>query len=220
MLLRLVEYLGHTNQIICGLAYEEVGSTSISSELIDRHQIRRISSDLSITPLRLFAPYWHTIAGNVVNEIQRRPQLAQQLSDLLGMTVTEFLRFTQTYTIPYLVLTKKREILQKVADSCNRSPKTLCMDHHNLAAILSCILLQNSDNTENMIMNLFAVVSPEFSKIDYTELLKAEQPLTASELLKVAGEDIDSKRENVSIIVPNGYCAYSSLGLSSASIPC
>ena len=26
VLLRLVEYLGHTNQIICGLAYEEVSS--------------------------------------------------------------------------------------------------------------------------------------------------------------------------------------------------
>ena len=219
VLLRLVEYLGHTNQIICGLAYEEVGSIGISSELTDQRQIRRISSDLLITPLRLFAPYWRTIAGNVVNEIQRRPQLAQQLSDLLGMTVTEFLRFTQTYTIPYLVLTKKREILQKVADSCNRSPKTLCMDHHNLAAILSCILLQNSDHVESMIMNLFAVVSPEFSKIDYTELLKAEQPLTASELLKVAGEDNDSKRESVSMIVLNGSCAHSGPGLSSTSIP-
>ena len=52
-------------------------------------------------------------------------------------------------------------------------------------------------------MNLFAIVSPEFSKIDYTELLKAEQPLTASELLKVAGENSDSKRENVGVIVPN-----------------
>ena len=219
VLLRLVEYLGHTNQIICGLAYEEVGSIIISSELTDQRQIRRISSDLSITPLRLFAPYWRTIAGNVVNEIQRRPQIAQQLSDLLGMTVTEFLRFTQTYTIPYLVLTKKREILQKVADSCNRSPKTLCMDHHNLAAILSCILLQTSDNMESMIMNLFAVVSSEFSKIDYAELIKAEQPLTASELLKVAGEDTGSKRDHVSIFVLNGFCAYSRLGLSRASIP-
>ena len=134
-----------------------------------------------------------------MNEIQRRPQIAQQLSDLLGMTVSEFLLFTQTYTIPYLVLTKKRDILQRVADSCNRSPKTLCMEHSNLAAILACILLQDSDNMENMIMVLFAAVSPEFSKIDYTELLKAEQPLTASELLKAAGEDDDSKRKKVSL---------------------
>lgn len=133
-----------------------------------------------------------------MNDIQRRPQIAQQLSDLLGMTVTEFLSFTQTYTVPYLVLTKKREILQKVADSCNRSPKTLCMDHNNLAAILACILLQTSDDLESMIMALFAVVSPEFTKIDYTELLKAEQPLTASELLKAAGEDDQVKRQKVS----------------------
>ena len=132
-----------------------------------------------------------------MNDIQRRPQIAQQLSDLLGMTVTEFLLFTQTYTVPYLVLTKKREILQKVADSCGRSPKTLCMDHNNLAAILAYILLQASDDTERMIMTLFAVVSPEFTKIDYTELLKAEQPLTASELLKAAGEEDEIKKQKV-----------------------
>lgn len=136
-----------------------------------------------------------------MNDLQRRPQIAQQLSDLLGMTVTEFLLFTQTHTVPYLVLTKKREILQKVADSCNRSPKTLCMDHNNLAAILACILLQTSDDIESMIMALFAVVSPEFTKIDYTELLKAEQPLTASELLKAAGEDDGVKRQKVSSVV-------------------
>ena len=111
------------------------------------------------------------------------------------MTVTEFLLITQTHTVPYLVLTKKREILQKVADSCSRTPKTLCMDHNNLAAILACILLQASDDTEGTIMALFAVVSSEFTKIDCTELLKAEQPLTASELLKAAGEGDERRRQ-------------------------
>lgn len=134
----------------------------------------------------------------MVNDIQRRPQIAQQLSDLLGMTVTEFLLITQTHTVPYLVLTKKREILQKVADSCNRSPKTLCMDHNNLAAILACILLQAPDDTEGTIMALFAVVSSEFTKIDCAELIKAEQPLTASELLKAAGEGDETRRQKAS----------------------
>lgn len=142
-----------------------------------------------------------------MNDIQRRPQIAQQLSDLLGMTVTEFLLFTQIHTVPYLVLTKKRDILQRVADSCNRSAKTLCMDHNNLAAILACILLQESDDMESMIMALFAVVSPEFGKIDCMELLKAEQPLTASELLKAAGEDDESRRHKVSAIALAVTCS-------------
>ena len=72
------------------------------------------------------------------------------------------------------------------------------MEHNNLAAILACILLQDFDDIENMIMALFIAVSPEFSRIDYMELLKAEQPLTAAELLKAAGEEDESKRQKAS----------------------
>lgn len=119
----------------------------------------------------------------------------QQMSDLLAMTVTDFLLFTQTYTVPYLVLTKKRDILQRIADSCNRSAKSLCMDHNNWAAILACILLQDSSDIEGLIMGLFSAVTPEFGKIHYTELLKAEQPLTAAEILKVASEEEPQKQK-------------------------
>ena len=121
------------------------------------------------------------------------------MSDLLAVTVPEFLMFTQTYTTPYLVLTKKRDILQRIADSSNRSPKQLCMDHPNLAAILACILLQDSQDIEGMIMALFSIVSPEFGKIHYTDLLKAEQPLTAAELLKAATDDDDSSKQKVRV---------------------
>ena len=117
------------------------------------------------------------------------------MSDLLAMTVTDFLLFTQTYTVPYLVLTKKRDILQRIADSCNRSAKSLCMDHNNWAAILACILLQDSKDIEGLIMGLFSAVTPEFGKIHYTELLKAEQPLTAAEILKAASEEEPQKQK-------------------------
>ena len=150
--------------------------------------------------MRLFAPYWRTIATAVVNDLLRRPQVVQQMSDLLGMTVTDFLLSTQTYTVPYLVLTKKRDILQRIADSCNRSPKSLCMEHNNWAAILASILLQDSDNLENLIVGLFSAVTPEFGKIHYTELLKAEQPLTAGEILKAASED-ESRKQKVRLAV-------------------
>ena len=147
--------------------------------------------------MRLFAPYWRTIATAVVNDLMRRPQVVQQLADLLAVTVADFLVFTQAYTIPYLVLTKKRDILQRIADSAGRSTKQLCMDHSNLAATLACILLQESDDMEGLIIALFSNISPEFAKIHYTDLLKAEQPLTAAELLKSAPDNDGTSKPKV-----------------------
>ena len=148
--------------------------------------------------MRLFTPYWRTIAVTVVQDLQRRPQVAQQISDLLAMTVTDFLRLTQYHTTPYLVLTKKRDILHRVAGSCGRSIKDQCMDHNNLAAVLAHILLQPSKDIEEMIIGLLRTASSEFDRVDCAELIKGEPMLTASELLKAAGEDEDSKRSRVS----------------------
>lgn len=148
--------------------------------------------------MRLFMPYWRTIAPSVVKDLLRRPQVAQHLSDLLSMRVSEFLCLTQVYTIPFLVLTKKRDILQKIADACGCTIMPLCMDHNNMAAILSCILLQVSEDTENVIMALFNAASPDFSQIDHVELIRAEPILTASELLKAASEDNPGLKSRVS----------------------
>ena len=120
------------------------------------------------------------------------------MSDLLAMTVTDFLRLTQYHTTPFLVLTKKRDILQRVAGACGRSIKDQCMEHNNLAAILAYILLQPSKDTEDMIMGLVRAASSEFDNVDCAELVKGEPMLTASELLKAASEDDDLKRSRVS----------------------
>lgn len=152
--------------------------------------------------MRLFAPYWRTIAINIVQDLQRRPQVAQQMSDLLAITVSDFLQLTQYYTTPYLVLTKRRDLLQKVAVACGRSIKDQCMDHNNLGSILACILLQSSNDMENMIMALLNAVSSDFNNVDCADLVKAEPMLTAAELLKAAGEDGQMKRSRVSYNSP------------------
>lgn len=171
-------------------------------EKSDVEKIQRLCSSSLSTPMRLFTPYWRTISITVVQDLQRRPQVAQQMSDLLAMTVTDFLRLTQYHTTPYLVLTKKRDILQRVAGACSRSIKDQCMDHNNLAAILAYILLQPSKDTGEMIMGLLRAASPEFDHVDCAELVKGEPMLTASELLKAAGEDDDTKGSRVS---PDSY---------------
>lgn len=148
--------------------------------------------------MRLLMPYWRTIAPHVVKDILRRPQVAQHLSDLLAMSVSEFLCLTQVYTVPFLVLTKRRDILQKIADACGYTIMQLCMDHNNMAAILSCILLQPSEDMENVIEALFNAASPDFGQLDHIDIIRAEPILTASELLKAASEDNPSLKSRVS----------------------
>lgn len=104
---------------------------------------------------------------------------------------------SRVYTIPYLVLTKKREVLHKIANACGRTTKAMCMDHTNMAAILACILLESSGEMESVIINLLNAVSSEFSNLDCAELVRAEPILTASELLKAAGEDNEVKKAKV-----------------------
>lgn len=132
----------------------------------------------------------------MAQDLQRRPQIAQYLSDLMSITVSELLRLTQTYTLPYLVLTKQQNILQRVADACNRSIKDICMEPANTSAILAYILLRSPSDAEVTIMSALQSVSSEFLNVDCAELIKAEPVLIASELLKTAG-DADATKPKV-----------------------
>lgn len=138
--------------------------------------------------MKLFAPYWRSIAVSAVQDLQRRPQIVQQLSELLAIQVKEFLVLTQTYTVPYFVLRKKHDILQRIAEACGQSIMTVCREHANMAGILAGILLQCEGDVEGLVVGLLSVASPEFAHIDYAELLKSEPQATVAELLKNASD--------------------------------
>lgn len=201
VLLKLVEYLGHTNPLICGLAYDEVGISIVECFQADQVQIQRLSNHSPFSAMKLFAPYWGTIAVTVVQDLHRRPQITQQVSDLLAMSVSDFLSMTQIHTVPFFVLIKKQDILQRIADACSQSIMALCREHNNLAAILSCVLLRTSSDVESLVMNLLNAVSPEFSNVDCAELLKSEPQATASELLRAGGEADEAKKAKVCCIL-------------------
>ena len=171
--------------------------------------------------MKLFAPYWRTVAVTVVQDLHRRPQIAQQISDLLGVSVTDFLSMTQVHTVPHFVLTKKKDILQRIADACGRSIMVLCREHNNLAAILSCVLLQTSSDVESLVMNLLNAVSPEFGNVDCAELLRSEPQATASELLRAAGESDEVKKAKVSGCLSRfRHQNLPSVGSSGTAFPC
>ncbi|KAH0566290.1 hypothetical protein GP486_000316 [Trichoglossum hirsutum] len=180
VLLRLVQYLGHPNPIIYGLAY---------------YQLQRLSR-VNRTPLwRLLMPFWPSISVTVVKDLQTCPQTIQLLSDLLCMSVSEFLKETQHHTLPYLILLKKRDIILRVAQaSGGDSSWSICVKDKNLAATLALLFVQPFNNVEGTTMALLREASPMFGKLELEEFAQSLPIPVAAELLKIAGDQVSEKK--------------------------
>ncbi|KFY60649.1 hypothetical protein V496_05277 [Pseudogymnoascus sp. VKM F-4515 (FW-2607)] len=180
-LLRLVEYLGHTNQIVSGLAFTEILSTA------EAHGI----------PVgQMFSPFWRTIAHTAVSDLQNRPQTVQLMAELLSISVPEFLVETQAYTLPWLVLAKKTDIITKISQAREDDDPSKAIIS-NMVAIMPLLLVQAVPNIETFIMGLLRGVSPAFDKIDLVQCLGIGAIEVAVELLKNAGDEDDSKKSRV-----------------------
>ncbi|KAJ6018089.1 hypothetical protein N7451_001468 [Penicillium sp. IBT 35674x] len=182
ILLRLVEYLGHPNPYICAVAYD---------------QLSKLAFQFTLTPAGLFRPYWRTLSVAVVKNLQTRPYMAEQLCELLGMKVDSFLRLTEVHVLPYLVLTRKRDIICRIGASRDEveSPFDVCSEKNNLAAILAFLLAQESSNPEAMIMSLLAEIDPAFKGRTLAELVRIEPILIACDLLKSLGDAGEQNKE-------------------------
>lgn len=124
--------------------------------------------------------------------------MAEQLCDLLGMKVDDFLRLTEIYILPYLVSTRKRDIIARIGATYKdaKSPFDICSEKNNLAAILAFLLCQPSSNPEGIIMSLLAEIDPAFKGRTLGELVRIEPILIACDLLKGLG-DSEEKQAKV-----------------------
>ncbi|OCK82203.1 hypothetical protein K432DRAFT_473031 [Lepidopterella palustris CBS 459.81] len=191
ILISLIDYLGHPNPLICGIAY---------------HELSCLAEALNKTPLDLLRPFWRNIGITVIQDLQTRPQKAQQLCDLLGLSVNQLLVMTQTETVPYLVLTKKRGVLQRITTACaiaerrpNMQIQDLCTQPRNLAAILALLLYQSSGDVEKTAMDTLVEVAPAFQENgnDLSSWVKLEPVLVACELLKALAEQDITKKPQI-----------------------
>ncbi|EAA61621.1 hypothetical protein AN6975.2 [Aspergillus nidulans FGSC A4] len=180
ILLRLVEYLGHPNPFLCGVAYTEIS---------------KLAQHLVMSPAGLFRPFWRTLSVTVVKNLQSRPYMAEQLCDLLGMTVDDFLRLTEVYVLPHLVLWRKREVIARIGCTYKdaKTPFDICSEKDNLAAILAFLLCQPSSEPQKMIMSTLSAVDPAFNGRTLAELVRIEPILIACDLLKGLGDSEDEK---------------------------
>ncbi|CUS11697.1 unnamed protein product [Tuber aestivum] len=176
-LIRLVEYLGHSNSFILGLAFNEIQS---------------LARTHGISPGKMFSPFWPSISVGVVKQLQSKPQIAQLLSEVVGMELSDFLKTTQGYTVPYLILWKRPELVERVAQACKTDVVSLALS--NMAHILALLLTQEADNVEAFTLHLLAHATAEFKDISLGEIARPDAMSLATELLKAA-VDADEDRK-------------------------
>jgi len=173
---KLLDYLGHKNNFVCGLAYLE---------------LERLAEALQMSPDGLLRPYWHSLGISVVKDIVNSPQKCQQVADLLGLSVSHFLQLTQADTIPFLVLWRRQDVLQKIARSRGKtiSVWNMCMQPRNLTGILSLLVAQNPSDLEAFIVECLVQASDDFNREDVINLLKIDPIPVACEVLRLAGDN-------------------------------
>jgi serine/threonine-protein kinase ATR len=190
VLLQLVEYLGHPQALICGVAAGEIAS---------------LAEDFNKSVGELFRPFWRSVAASVVKDIFSCPQKAQQLSDLLSMSVNDLLLLTQAETVPYLTLTKKKDALDRIAAA--RGADTPVHDlwlqpTRNVATVAASLLLQHHSEGLKTITSLLHELDPDFTAADCQKLIIAEPIHTACEILKANGDSSEIQKVQASTQSP------------------
>ncbi|KAI0913098.1 phosphatidylinositol 3 [Ustulina deusta] len=183
VLVKLVEYLGHQNAVASAAAFTEILQ-------IARHR--------SITPRQLFELYWSALAYLAVRDIIAQPKLTRLLAEIQDMTLAQLLLHIQTYALPYLVLNKKKDVIQMIAEVRNETePWQPCLDNANLGRILALLLTQETTDIQEYTMSLLRHISPHFDEFSLADLLQIEPLATTFHILKAAADADESRKPHI-----------------------
>jgi serine/threonine-protein kinase ATR len=137
----------------------------------------------------------------VIRDIINKPQKAQLLADLTEQSVRQLLILTEADTLPHLVLTKRRDIIEKIAQARKATVgEVLTQPRRNLAKILALLLCQPVTDLESSTMETLASVEPalrEGSNNKLDALVNVDITGVAIEILMLAADQDNSKKKLV-----------------------
>lgn len=165
-------------------------------------QLDTLASDLGLNTIQLLQPHWNVIAFSVIKDIISKPQKAQLLADLTEQSVRQLLILTESDTLPHLVLTKRKDVIEKIAQARKASVgEVLTQPRRNLAKILALLLCQPVQDVESSAMASLAAIEPAIregtgNKLD--ALIAVDITGVAIEILSLAATQDESKKKLVS----------------------
>lgn len=188
ILAQLVEYLGHTNTVVYGAAYNELCS---------------LADDLHTSPQELLRPYWRTIGFSIVNDLNTNPQKAKFVVELIGEIsyVSQLLILIHEDVLPVLVLNKRTDILQRIANAKKTTVEEICLQPRaHLARIIALLLCQPGQDAERRAIDTLVAVAPGLRQTGQKlhDLVQLDAAAMASEVFKLAADRDANEKELVS----------------------
>ncbi|KAL5418072.1 hypothetical protein PMIN06_006043 [Paraphaeosphaeria minitans] len=185
ILAQLVEYLGHTNTVVYGAAYNELCS---------------LADDLHTSPQELLRPYWRTIGFSIVNDLNSKPQKAKFVVELIGEIsyVSQLLILIHEDVLPVLVLNKRTDILQRIANAKKTTIEEICLQPRaHLARIIALLLCQPGPDAERRAMDTLVAVAPAVRQTGQKlhDLVQLDAAAMASEVFKLAADRDANEKE-------------------------
>lgn len=184
VVIKLVDYLGHSNMIVSAFAFNEV---------------LKLAEHRGETTAQLFQPFWASLAFSVVKDLVAKPQTARMVADLLQMSVPDLLLMLQKHALPWLVLTKKRDIIQKIAEARGETETWQpCLDPANLPSVLALLLAQDASDIAEHAMSLLGHISSHVAGFELVDLLRTDPLMIALELFKAGAEANELRKARAS----------------------
>lgn len=188
---QLVEYLGHTNTVIYGAAYNELCF---------------LADDLHTSPQELLRPYWKTIGFSIVNDLDTNPQKAKLVVELIGEIsyVSQLLILIHEDVLPVLVLNKRTDVLQRIANAKKMSIEEICLQPRaHLARIIALLLCQPGADVERRAMDTLVAVAPglQQTRQKLHDLVQLDAAAMASEVFKLAADRDADEKALVSLVL-------------------
>ncbi|RNJ56129.1 serine/threonine-protein kinase M1 [Verticillium nonalfalfae] len=124
-----------------------------------------------------------------------RPQISRAIAELLQISVNQLLILIQRFALPWLVLLKKRDVVQKITEARREQDTYFClMESSNNGPIMALLLIQDAPDPEEFIMSRLREFSSRFESSTIAEMMKSEAVAIILELLKAAS-DADEERK-------------------------
>lgn len=129
----------------------------------------------------------------MIKQLDVKAKTVQLLSELVEVAVRDFLVRTQEYSVPYLILSRQRSVIQQIADASGQTLVRLCLQ--TLSAILAVLLTQPFDDVEIESMRYLIEMSDEFRKTTLASLVRSDPMTVAVEVLKMFDDSNDTVLE-------------------------